>query len=275
MRSWLKLALLFLQLGLIFYGVFLTALFGFQRVLIFNDLGIYHGPEEVNWPHAQIIPISPEPGLVTHSWFTPPIDMQHPVLVTMLGQGGWLFTRADLSLKQQALGYGTLVVGYRGYNRDPGHPGEQALYRDARANINWLLAQGYPASRLVLVGESLGTGVATQMALEYDVAGLILEMPYTHLCAAARNRYPYVPACHLMFDRFDTLDKIAQVRAPVLVIHGRKDQIVPFEQGQKIFATITSDKTACFLDQGTHFNIYAVGGWACETDFLSKLARRD
>jgi pimeloyl-ACP methyl ester carboxylesterase len=115
-------------------------------------------------------------------------------------------------------------MSYRGYGGNPGQPSEEGLYNDARAAIEFLAAEGIRPENVIYYGESLGSGVAVQLALETTPAAIILEAPYTDITAVGQRRYPFLPVRLLMRDRFDNLSKIAAVRAPVMVIHGEQDR---------------------------------------------------
>lgn len=141
-------------------------------------------------------------------------------------------------------GYGVLLVEYRGYNGQGGKPDEKGLYEDSRAFIEALKARGVEEKTIVLYGHSLGTGVATQMALEYPgIAALALAAPYLSVAKMAQHRFPIFPSELLTLDRFDNLAKIGQIKAPLLIGHGDKDIVIPISHGQRLFAAAREPKT--------------------------------
>lgn len=139
----------------------------------------------------------------------------------------------------RARGLGVVVVEYRGYGLSRGgEPSEQGLYLDAEAALDMLSQRGITASRIVLWGTSLGTGVAAEMARRGRAGALVLVSPYTSIPALVRDAAPMVPADTLMPDRFDTLAKASQIHVPTLVIHGDADETVPFWMGQRVAGAI-------------------------------------
>jgi hypothetical protein len=150
------------------------------------------------------------------------------------GNGGSLAGAAAETAQYAAAGYGVLLVEYRGYGGNPGAPSEQGLYQDGRAAMAFLRAQGIAPARTIIVGHSLGTGTATQMAQEFGPAALILLAPFTSIPDAAAAAMPYVPARWLVSDRFDNLAKLPALTMPVLILHGTADSVVPFALGERL-----------------------------------------
>jgi len=130
-----------------------------------------------------------------------------------------------------AEGYGVLAAEYRGYGVNPGEPSEQGLYKDGRAALDWLLARKVQPSDIVLVGNSLGSGVATELATQIDPRALVLVAPFKSMAATAANTYPWAPVDWLRHDRFDNIAKVA---APVLVVHGEMDELIPLPHASEL-----------------------------------------
>lgn len=124
-------------------------------------------------------------------------------------------------------GYGLLLAEYRGYNGNPGKPNEQGLYHDARAALAFLHSSGVESQDVVLAGLSIGSGPAVQLATEHEVRGLILISPFASLVATASATYPWLPVRWLLRDRYDNLAKLPSVTAPVLILHGDADRLIP------------------------------------------------
>ncbi len=120
-----------------------------------------------------------------------------------------------------------LLSEYRGFGGNPGHPSEQGLYRDARAAWGWLRGKGVSANRIVIVGYSLGTGVAAQLALEHRPRALVLIAGYTDIPHVTRQHYPWIPAEWLVTELFRTIDKLPRIACPILLLHGRDDDTIP------------------------------------------------
>jgi fermentation-respiration switch protein FrsA (DUF1100 family) len=179
-------------------------------------------------------------------------------------------------LRAQALtasGRGLLMVSYRGYSGSSGKPTEAGLHTDARAAYDWV-RQSYAASRLVAYGESLGTGVAVRLASERPLAGLILDAPYTSIADVASLTYWYVPVSWLMLDQFRSLDIIERVKAPILILHGTDDRIIPFGFGEQLYAAAPEPKRFIRIAGGNHSRNLEQGGMAAVEEFLAAVEAR-
>lgn len=133
-----------------------------------------------------------------------------------------------------AAGYGVLLVEYRGYSGNPGKPGEQGFYADGRAALAWLERQGFPAKQVVLVGNSIGSGTATQLASETPVAGLAIVSGFTSLPDVVAEKVSWAPARYLVHDQFDNAAKLGSVAAPVLLLHGTADTMTGSEHARAL-----------------------------------------
>jgi fermentation-respiration switch protein FrsA (DUF1100 family) len=149
-------------------------------------------------------------------------------------------------------GYGVFACEYRGFAGNPGTPTDNGLYMDARAVMQWLKERGYSESKIVLYGESLGTGVAVQMATEYKVSAVVLEAPYSSTLEVAEYLYPFVPVRYLMKDNLDSLSKIGNAKAPLLIIHGTQDSLIPICFGRKLFDAASEPKTFIPVEGAEH-----------------------
>lgn len=157
-----------------------------------------------------------------------------PTLVFFHGNGDSLAGAEVATRRLAAAGYGLLLVEYRGYGGNPGKPNEAGLYRDGRAALEWLGDQGVPPHRLVLIGNSLGAGVATQLATEQPVAGLVIISGFVSLPEIAARHFRLFPARLLLSDRYDNEAKLPRVDAPLLVLHGTADTLIPPDHGVRL-----------------------------------------
>lgn len=189
-------------------------------------------------------------------WFPP--DKDHPVIVYFHGNAGNIGTRLGRARKYLGKGYGVALVEYRGYGGNPGVPSEKNLYEDARAAIDAIRDKGVPLRQMVLYGESLGSGVAVQMATEKpQVKALVLEAPYTSIVDVAAQRYWFLPIRSFVKEKFDSAKKIGAVKMPVLIMHGTNDGVIPYEMGQALFKKVTSpDKVFVSIKGARHNNLY-------------------
>lgn len=259
-----------------FLQTFICAYLFMVAILFFMQRELLYMPPKID---GNIIPdmlsgmklgtVTTADGLDVKHWFAPPRDQGKPVGVLFYGNAAYMASRTNEARALLDLGYGVLLVSYRGYDGNPGKPTEQGLYNDARANIDWLKAQNYD---FFLMGQSLGSGVAVQMATEYPAKALILETPYTSMIDAASYHYPYVPVRWLLKDRFDSLSKITQVKAPVFIIQGEADEVIPVVQGKLLFERANEPKEALWLPSARHNDYYMHGGWPQIVAFLGKHA---
>lgn len=195
-----------------------------------------------------------------HGWFTP-VNNSNKVLLWFHGNAGNITHRLDNIILFQKYGISTFIIDYRGYGKSRGQPSEQGLYLDAGAAYNFLVQEkGIKAENIIIFGRSLGGGVATQLALERDCAGLILESTMASVAAVARKVFPLLPSTAILQTRFDSIKKIRQIQVPVLIIHGTQDEILPYQQGQRLFEAANEPKFFYPVPGAGHNNLYARGG---------------
>lgn len=195
-----------------------------------------------------------------HLWLAPR-EPGAGVVVSFHGNGGNAGGRAEKMLKALPAGQGLLLVEYRGYAGNPGRPSEAGLLADADSALRWLEGQGIGHRRWRLYGESLGSGVATQLAAAEaaagrPVAGVALEAPFTSVAATAQHHYWYVPALWLVRDRFDSLARIDRLGAPLLILHGRLDGVVPYAMGERLLAAAQAPKRLHAVERGQHADLH-------------------
>lgn len=248
----------------VLYLAVVGVIYVFQRSLMYAPGHTLETPAEAGVP--EMVPFTAETsdGLVIESWFAASKTGQ-PTVVLFHGNAGTLDGRAFKARVFLDAGFGVLLAGYRGFGRNPGKPTEKGLYADARAALDYL-RQYHPETGIILYGESLGTGVATHMAYEaansadddesLRIRGLILEAPFTSMAAASAYHYPWLPARLLVWDRFDSIEKIAAIKVPLLVLHGARDRTVPIAQGMALFEAATSVKTPVWLDAAGHVDVF-------------------
>ncbi len=145
-----------------------------------------------------------------------------------------------------------LIFAYRGFSGNNGKPSENGLYQDARAAKMWLNNNKIEDKQIILYGESLGTAVALDLAKDIDFAGLILESPFTSMTKLAKKYYPYLPVKILLRHKYNSISKLKSVKSPILVMHGKKDKIVPFNMGLNIYKNANSPKFNFFRDDDDH-----------------------
>ena len=176
-----------------------------------------------------------------------------PTIIYFHGNAGHIGYRVPLVRPYIKKGYGVFLLEYRGYGDNFGKPTEVGLYRDARAAVVYLQHQNISTKDMIFFGESLGTGVATQMATEFDNCALILQAPFQSLPKVAKHHYPWIIL--KPWDRFDTQDKITHINSPLLILHGEQDAVVPFEQGLALFESASNLKTMRSFPNAGHNDV--------------------
>jgi fermentation-respiration switch protein FrsA (DUF1100 family) len=204
-----------------------------------------------------------EDGVRLHSWWCRRLaaDPNETVLLFFHGNAGNLSHRADLMLElANRVGAEVVVAGYRGYGRSEGRPSEEGLYADARAAWRFVTVdRSVDPGRIVVLGKSLGGAVAVDLAVASDPAGLIVESSFTSIPDMAARHYPFVPKA-LVRTRMDSLSKIGGLGCPLLVIHSRADEVVPFELGRMLFEAASEPKTFFEVEGAGHNETWLVGG---------------
>jgi fermentation-respiration switch protein FrsA (DUF1100 family) len=202
-------------------------------------------------------------------WYKEP-EPGRAVVLYFHDNGGSLWDRRLRARLLTEDGRGLLIISYRGYSGSTGTPTETGLRQDARAAYGWL-AQRIPPERIVLYGESLGTGVAVRLAAERPVAGVILDAPYTSTADIAKIAYWFVPIEWLMHDQFRSIDIIGQVRAPLLMLHGERDGVIPIALGEGLFAAALEPKKFVRLAGVDHVSVLERGGIGPVRTFLDEV----
>jgi len=227
----------------------------FQRRLMYMpSQGLAH-PKEYGLSLQEIY-FSTRDNIKIAAWFYPAKDAKETI-VYFHGNLGNLgtFSRHEKFRAFMDKGFGVLAISYRGYGKSEGSPHESGLYHDARAALDWLIAKGVPQEKIVLFGESLGTGVAVQMATEYKhIRALVLEAPYTSVLARAAELHRWVPVKYLLKDKFDSIGKITNVKAPLLILHGELDATIPIAHGRKLLAAANEPKKGVFYPHVHHID---------------------
>ena len=149
-----------------------------------------------------------------------------------------------------------LIVAWRGFNGNKGKPTEKGLYEDARSAIKWLNSKGITEKSIIIYGESLGTGVAIEISQNKNFAGVILEAPFTSMTDVGKDKYPFLPVSLLLKDKYESDKKIKNVKSPILVMHGKVDNIVPLYMGKKIYELANEPKHFFVQEYGDHMMDY-------------------
>jgi len=255
-----------------FYLIALLALFLLQRSFMYFPDDRRIDPADVSTiqnPPTEVILQTPDGESLVGWWYPPKGDA--PTILHFHGNGGGLAIRVPRYEFYAGHGYGVLAMSYRGYSGSTGAPSETHLIADATLALDWLISRNIPTNQVIVYGESLGTGVAVQTAARYDVKAVVLESPYTSTRAVAQTQFPIFPVGLLMKDQFESDKHIGDINAPLLIVHGRRDRIIPFRFGEALFNLAQEPKTFIPIENGGHIPLYADRSARLVVDFLSGL----
>ncbi|HEV2511446.1 alpha/beta hydrolase [Bosea sp. (in: a-proteobacteria)] len=253
------------------YVAVLVLLYVQQRQLLYPRNPARAEIASANLPGAEETELTTADGEKLIAWVVPPREGK-PVLLFFHGNAGNFAGRGRQSRFRLLTedGTGLFAVSYRGYGGSTGSPSEDGLALDARAAYAAAAAR-FGAERLIGYGESLGTGVVLKLAAEAPLKAVILEAPYMSTVSVAQLRYPYIPVGLLMKDQFRSDLLIGKVKAPLLVLHGQRDNVIPFSQGEALFALANPPKRFVGFPDGNHSDLRAHGSIAELQRFLADL----
>jgi fermentation-respiration switch protein FrsA (DUF1100 family) len=238
------------------YVVLVVVLFFAQRSLLYHPDSSTPEPGQYGLYQMEALRLPTDDGVELYAWWQLPQQAGNPVLVYFHGNAGNLGFRADKVRPYVEAGFGVLIITWRYNAGSGGKPSEAALITDGQTALNFVREAGIADGKVVLYGESLGSGVAVALAAENPVGAVILEAPYTNVPDVAQHHYWYVPAKWLVRDRFDSGARIEQVSAPIMVIHGERDRIIPVKFGRLLYEVAPEPKEAHFLANGRHVDLY-------------------
>ena len=240
------------------YAVAMLALYFGQRKLMYHPDPTRTLPEALGLERVSERTMTTPDGQKIVTWRG---DAQpgQPTLLYFHGNGAALSARAGRVQALQEAGLGIALMSYRGYSGSTGHPSEEANTRDARQLYDEVRAQGVSASDIIIYGESLGTGVTTRLAATVDVGGVILDSPFTSVVDRAAELYPFFPVRPFITDRYPVIDLIDEIDAPLLILHGARDSIIPVRMGKAVFAAAREPKTLQVFPQGGHSDLFNHG----------------
>jgi uncharacterized protein len=234
-------------------GVLLLLIWIGQRRMIYFPFGTVPAPGDVGLGRAEKVRFATDDGLTLNGWFVPAERPGADTVIVFNGNAGNRAYRSDLAAWMATAGMGVLLFDYRGYAENSGSPSEEGLALDARAARRYVLSRpDVDARRLVYFGESLGSAVAVRLAVEHPPRALVLRSPFTSFVDLGRVHYPFLPVAWLLRDRFPSIDRIAQVTCPVLVIAGANDTIVPAAQSRRLFEAARKPKRLLIVERADH-----------------------
>lgn len=236
---------------IIAYIVVIIFVYFYQRNLLYHPSENNYQNDTIQFNNQEIF-IKVNDEIKLKSWIINKDLKNFKTLVFFHGNAGDLSNRIYKLNELDKLNINILLISWRGFSGNEGYPTEKNLYEDAEAAIKWLNKKKVSNSQIILYGESLGTGVAVEIASKNNFNSIILESPFTSIENSAKIYYPYLPVSFLLKDRYDSISKIKKINSPILIMHGRKDDIVPFFMGKKLFEKANSPKDSYFTDIDDH-----------------------
>ena len=239
-----------------------AAYFGQRRLIYYPDT-VHSLPSEAGLAGVEERVLKTPDGARVVAWYGKAKPGQ-PTILYFHGNAGSLANRAPRIERFMGEGWGVYMMTYRGYGGGTGKPTEAHNVADARLAYGALVHEGVEPSSIILYGESLGTGIAVRLAAERQVAGVVLDAPYTSLVDVAAGVYPFLPVRLALADRYESSKYIKQVHAPLLILHGESDDVIPVAMGRELFRLANEPKRLAVFPNGGHSDLYLDGNGALE-----------
>ncbi len=245
-----------------FYVLLALMLFLFQDRMVFlsNMPGrtLTATPKDAGFDFEDVL-LETSDGLKLHGWYVPAAQTSGVVLF-LHGNAGNISHRLDSIAIFHELGLDTLIIDYRGYGRSQGKPSERGIYLDAEAAWHYLVSsRGVAADRIIVFGRSLGGAVAAWLASQYTPAALIVESSFSSALDMARKLYPFMPVRLITRLEYPVSQYVSRLQCPLLVIHSRDDEIIPFTMAEAIYDSATEPKSLLEI-WGDHNNGFLLSG---------------
>jgi fermentation-respiration switch protein FrsA (DUF1100 family) len=232
-------------------GLLLLLALGFFMLRYFEYSQVYHPERTLSATGAELgrpfenVSFAASDGVELSGWFFPANTNSaraHWAVLVCHGNAGNIGHRLGLCEALLATGVNVFIFDYRGYGRSRGRPSEEGTYRDAQAAQHWLQRQGFAGERIIAFGESLGGGVASELALRERLGGVVLQSTFTSIPEVGAELFPWLPVRWLSSIKYDTLAKLPRLRVPVLVMHSRADELIAFRHSERNFAAANPPK---------------------------------
>ena len=251
----------------------LRRVWGLQRRLIYFPSPGPVPPATAVSPTGRDVVLETDDGIRLDAWYFPG---RGGAMLVCNGNAGDRSMRAGLAVAFNRAGFSALLFDYRGYGGNPGDPSEDGLAADARAAQQWLARQpDVDPRRIAYFGESLGAAVAVGLAVQSPPAALVLRSPFTSLPDVGAVHYPWLPVQRLLLDRYPSIDRIASVSAPVLVIAGDRDDIVPMSLSRRLYDAAAEPKRFVLVPGAGHNDPELVDGRRVLTEITGFLSSTD
>ena len=258
-----------LTVFIVFYVILLSVMYLFQRKLLYFPFKNRPALGDLNGVYSEVKTQTKDQLTLTH-WYA---KRGQSYIVVFHGNAGNIEGRGYKFKFLVDQGYSVLLISYRGYGDNPGQPTELDLISDSTLALEWLFKkEGISPEEVVLLGESLGSGVAIALAAKYPVKGLIFDGAYSSITDVGQSAYPLIPVRWLLKDTWNSQSRIQKVKSPMLFIHSKKDSVIPFRFAQRLFQAANEPKQSLWLDRSDHNdNLEAGSVRQSLIDFLQSL----
>ena len=242
---------LILLIFILTYFFILFSTYIFQRNLLYHPTENNYSGDKIS-VDVEKIKIRTQDNIELVSWYHKKNLNNYKTILFLHGNAGSLENRVHKINHFRDMNVNFLIIAWRGFSGNEGKPTEKGLYEDARSAVRWLKSNGVKENNIIIYGESLGTGVATEIAQNKKFAGVILESPFTSMIDAGKDKYPYLPVRLLLKDKYESDKKIKNINSPILIMHGKVDNIVPFHMGKKMYELANKPKYSYFSEYDDH-----------------------
>ena len=243
-------------------GVYITlvaVLYLLQRSMLFHPDPPRPEPADFGVGEMQAVTLDTEDGLRLLAWWSPPADETLPVLLFFHGNAGHIGYRGEKLRPYLDRRWGALLVAWRGYSGNPGQPSEPGLYADGRAALAFLIDRGFPPSRQIAYGDSLGAAVVVELARKNRFGAVVLEAPFTSVADIAQAIYPFIPVRPMVRDKFASIEQISEIHSPLMVIHGEADSVIPVSHGHRLYNAANEPKIRYIVPGAGHNDLQKFG----------------
>ena len=227
--------------------------------IFFPSRSVNQNPKDVGIAYEEIT-LKTSDGLNLNAWFIEKKEAKG-TMIWFHGNGGNIGDRVGhIKLFYESLPVDLLILDYRGYGKSEGSPSEEGTYHDAEAALAYVHFRQKAPQKIIYYGQSLGSAIAVELGIRNPPHGLILESPFTSIRDMARVAYPFLPLGFLIQTEYDSMSKIGGIKSPILILHGDRDEIVPWEQGKSLFEAAPEPKTFFTLPGASHNDTFYMGG---------------
>jgi uncharacterized protein len=242
--------------------IFVLAYFFILIFTYFFQRNLLYHPKVNNYLDDKIlvnvkkVKITTEDNIELLSWYHNKNNKDYKTILFLHGNAGSLENRIHKINHFKDININFIIISWRGFSGNMGNPSEKGLYEDANAAIRWLKSNGIEEKNIIIYGESLGTAIAIEVAQNKNFAGIILESPFTSMSNLGKKKYPFLPVNLLLKDKYQSDIKIKNIKSPILIMHGKVDNVVPFTMGKKIYELANIPKYSYFTEYDNHMMEY-------------------